>query len=875
VTITGTGFSSVGEITFGGTTAASYVVDSATSITAVSPANSGPPGTVDVKVTTNNGTSATSAADQFTYTGTVPTVTGVSPNSGPTAGGTTVIVIGTNFTAATSVMFGGTAAPTFSVNQGPVPAAGTVITATSPPGAGTVDVTVVAPGGTSTTSAADQFNYTAGPTVTAVSPNSGPVTGNTSVTITGANFNSVSAVAFGHNAAVSFTVNSPTSITATSPAGTGTVNVTVTTPLGTSATSVGDQFTYGGSTAVTSVSPNAGPPGGGTSVTITGTNFTGATAVAFGSNPASSFTVNSATSITAASPAGSGTVNVTVTTPGGTSVTSVASLFAYSSGGPTVTAVSPNTGPPGGGTSVTITGTNFTGATAVSFAGNAANSFTVNSATSITATSPAGTGTVDVTVATPGGTSGTSSADQFFYSKATTTLTLSSSPNPSTVGQLVTFTAKVTGNSPTGTVTFLDGTTQIGTATLSAGIATFAIASLSAGSHSITASYPGDANNAPDPVTLIQVVSVSSDSIKLREMQISTMPIVAQMSGQAITGAVDSAIGVALGGSPPAIMPNGSGFTYYLDAAPQPTHTATSDSGTRGAAIDGDFAALGYAPHRAAPPTPYALPAPPPKPSYSPPPRDWLAWVDVRGVDFDQTTVGSDLKGLQANVTAGLTHILTRDIVVGLLAGYEHFDFTSQAFNAVLTGNGFTAGTYAAWRFAPTLRLDAAMAWSDVFAADTSGSASGNFNAYRWLASGGLTGDYNWGALMVEPSARIYSLWEQDSGYTDSLGTPQAARDFDTSRSSGGVKASYRFVAGSVSLTPYVGLYGDYYFSKDTATTAELTTVPIIQGWAARTTAGLVTTFASGSQFTVGGEFSGLGSDIDFWTLSVRGSVPF
>ncbi len=83
---------------------------------------------------------------------------------------------------------------------------------------------------------------------------------------------------------------------------------------------------------------------------------------------------------------------------------------------PSVTSVDPNTGSTAGGTAVTITGTNFTGATGVTFGATLATSFVVNSATSITATSPAeATGTVDVTVTTAGGTSATSSADQFSY----------------------------------------------------------------------------------------------------------------------------------------------------------------------------------------------------------------------------------------------------------------------------------------------------------------------------------------------------------------------------------------------------------------------------------------------------------------------------
>jgi hypothetical protein len=83
---------------------------------------------------------------------------------------------------------------------------------------------------------------------------------------------------------------------------------------------------------------------------------------------------------------------------------------------PTVTAVSPNQGPTTGGTSVTITGTNFIGATAVKFGATSATSFTVNSAIQITATSPAGSvGTVHITVTTPAGTSATSANDQFTY----------------------------------------------------------------------------------------------------------------------------------------------------------------------------------------------------------------------------------------------------------------------------------------------------------------------------------------------------------------------------------------------------------------------------------------------------------------------------
>jgi hypothetical protein len=92
----------------------------------------------------------------------------------------------------------------------------------------------------------------------------------------------------------------------------------------------GDQFTYVAPPTVTGVSPNHGLVTGGTTVTITGTNLSKATAVKFGATNASSFTVKSGTEITAVSPPGTpGTVDVTVTTAGGTSATSTNDQFTY------------------------------------------------------------------------------------------------------------------------------------------------------------------------------------------------------------------------------------------------------------------------------------------------------------------------------------------------------------------------------------------------------------------------------------------------------------------------------------------------------------------------------------------------------------------
>src|SRR5258706_342761 len=137
------------------------------------------------------------------------------------------------------------------------------------------------------------------PTVTNVNPNTGPMQGGTSVTITGTNFSGATAVSFGSNAAASFTVNSATQITATSPAGVGTVDVTVTTAGGTSAISSSDRFTYGPAPTVTNVILYNDPTSADICTLSLHDTLPILTAVSFGSNAAASFTVDSATQITA------------------------------------------------------------------------------------------------------------------------------------------------------------------------------------------------------------------------------------------------------------------------------------------------------------------------------------------------------------------------------------------------------------------------------------------------------------------------------------------------------------------------------------------------------------------------------------------------
>ncbi len=380
VVIIGTNFTADSAVTIGGITV-TFTLDSITQITATI-SNAARTGVI--RVVTGGGT-ATSA----TNFNVIPTVTGFTPSSG--VAGTNVTISGANFTGATAVTFGGANATSFTVNSATQIVAGVPGNAVSGP------IAVTTPGGTGTS--ANNFTITvATPTITGFNPTSGPV--GTTVTITGTNFTGASAVIFGGVNATNFTVDSATQITATVPNNAASGVVSVTTPGG---TATSGSFTIAAPT-ITGFAPSSGPVG--TMVTLTGTNLLGASAVKFNGFNAASFTVDSATQITATVPNNATSGTISVTTPGGTATS--AGSFTVTAPAPTITNIAPASGPVG--TNVTVTGTNLLGATAVQINGMAAPNFSVDSATQITVVVPAGATSGPIAVTTAGGTATSASS---------------------------------------------------------------------------------------------------------------------------------------------------------------------------------------------------------------------------------------------------------------------------------------------------------------------------------------------------------------------------------------------------------------------------------------------------------------------------------
>lgn len=317
VYINGTNLSTCTGATFGGVAATGVSYDSTnTRLNATTPA--GTAGHVSVAVSCASSTGYT-LSSAFTY-GAPPTLTSISPSTIWASGGESVTITGTNFSNASAVTFGGTNATSFTVISS------TSITAKAPAKSGAQTVVVTTPYGT----ASGSVTYQTAPTVSAVAPTTRSTAGGQLVSISGTGFSDDATVTFGGTSATSVSVVSSTLIRATTPAkSAGAAAVVVTTAGGGSNSS--ESLTFEAPPTITSISPTSGDIAGGTSVTITGTNFTGTGEVTIGGAPATSVVVVNSTTVTAVTPAGSsGAAGLTLAT--GAGLVHETSAFTYTGG---------------------------------------------------------------------------------------------------------------------------------------------------------------------------------------------------------------------------------------------------------------------------------------------------------------------------------------------------------------------------------------------------------------------------------------------------------------------------------------------------------------------------------------------------------------
>ncbi|RZL08588.1 MAG: T9SS type A sorting domain-containing protein, partial [Hymenobacter sp.] len=524
LTLSGTGFIAGSVVNLAGADLPTTYV-SATQLTVAVPASAvAVAGSYGVTVASPAPGGGTSGTLTLVVTTPAPSITSFSPLSGPV--GTAVTVVGTNFSGATAVTLNGAAVGSFTV------ASATTISFVVPAGAASGFIAVTTPGGTATSGAAfTVINPNPVPTITSLSPASAVAgSGALTLVITGTGFLSNSVVSFA-GISLPTTYASATQLTAQVSASllttTGSYNVLVTNPTPGGGASVTAVFTVTApAPALLSFTPASGLVGA--TITVTGTNLTGATTLTLNGVSVGSFAVVNATTLTFVVPAGATSGLVAVTTPGGTATSASAFTVLQPNPVPTLASLSPSTVVAGSPAfTLTLSGTGFITGSVVRFNATAL-ATTYVSATQLTAVLPAsalataGSYEVLVSNATPGG--GSSAALPFVVTVPAPTIS-SFTPTAGGSGTLLT----ITGTNLTGATEVRIGTTLIPTFTVVSATSLTLVVPANSGvvSGFITVTTPGGTATS---ATAFGGVLATAGSQALPELQVYPNPFKSKLT---------------------------------------------------------------------------------------------------------------------------------------------------------------------------------------------------------------------------------------------------------------------------------------------------------------------------------------------------------
>ncbi len=568
-----------------------------------------------------------------------------------------------------------------------------------------------------------------------------------------------------------------------------------------------------------------------------------------------------------------GLVDVAVTTPGGTG-TGDRPLHLCDSGSDGRVDQSHVSGTTLGGTSVTITGTNFTGATAVTIGGTAVTTFTVDSATQITATTAAhAAGVADVVVTTPGGTATGTGHYTYVTPAVATNTVISASTNPGLIGQPITLTGKVSPGTAAGTVTFFDGATALcSNVPLVNGVATCTVTFSAAGTHSLTAAYSGGAGFTASTSAALTLsindqrlrtveaigglLSRRNDLVsteepgrfrqidRLREFASgnfnspagpgysqsstevsSTSSIDGRHEASRVADDVTRLIARGVGSDAQSVDP----FSYASQGLPGlPYGSAMVRDENSGSAGRFAFATslsqlmrLGADAERqkldrAQADTGFGLGAttvPAAKLAFSP----LDIWVEAKYLDFREGGSRS-ADGHFGLVSFGADYVLSPSVLVGLMVQLDDIRRRSESDRSDVRGTGWLAGPYATVRLTDQLFWQGRAAWgrtdNDVSPYLT---YTDSFETERWLISSTLTGDWRSGAWLFSPSASLSYIEDKSESYADTFGLAIPSVKSRLGQFKGGPEMAYRYqLTPDTYLEPYAGLDVIWNFADET-----------------------------------------------------------
>eukprot|EP00698_Gefionella_okellyi_P010305 TRINITY_DN2665_c0_g3_i2.p1 TRINITY_DN2665_c0_g3~~TRINITY_DN2665_c0_g3_i2.p1 ORF type:complete len:3735 (+),score=895.51 TRINITY_DN2665_c0_g3_i2:675-11207(+) len=357
------------------------------------------------------------------------TITSVTPNNGPIAGGFTVTILASTPLSSGSgavVSLNGVAVQSYVAQTG---SSVTVVAAAGSAGSGTGTITSATHGTTTWSS----FTYNPVATITSVTPSAGPVSGGRHVTILASSFmgsgTDITYVTLKSVAAASIVAQTTSSVTVVSAAGSAGVGPIQASSVSYGIATLGSAYTYNAAGTITNANPNIGPAAGGFTVTVLASSQIGSgsdiTSVTLCGSAVTSITAQTTSTVTVVAAARVATVGAIVTESTAFGTASLASSFTYAAVG-TIDSVVPSSAPAAGATRVTITASTAIGSGSDISVVNIAASIVSQTATSVIITTAAGAGLTDVHVTST--TRGTATKVSAFTFNAVGTIT-AATPN--------------------------------------------------------------------------------------------------------------------------------------------------------------------------------------------------------------------------------------------------------------------------------------------------------------------------------------------------------------------------------------------------------------------------------------------------------------
>jgi len=323
----------------------------------------------------------------------------------------------------------------------------------------------------------------------------------------------------------------------------------------------------------------------------------------------------------------------------------------------------------------------------------------------------------------------------------------------------------------------------------------------------------------------------SPDSAEIDTVQDTFTPVVAQQSGASIIGSVSNAIRLGMSGGS---QSNFSTSEVFLAYGPTPAEPVTPFDDV----LVDDSQSMA---------------------------DNVSIWLDTTGQGILPLSTTPE-RGWQVNITGGVSIRVTPDVLVGALAGHERFSYRSEDTGSTLSGTGTSLGAYAGWDMGGRLLVSLGVVNTALDYRASSGNASGDFQASRWLVTGDVSGEYTLGDFTVQPSATLLGIWESQDAYIDTLFGSHEERQFGSANAGAGIRISRALpISEDWELVPYVGAY------LDTEAETTIGSGYATYGLTGRLATGATITSVDGLRIGLDGSISGIGTDT--LTLSARGNV--